>query len=81
MIAKSKTLRYRLFLSLMARKGALWNFYHRGEKQNTAHYRAYCLGCLNHNRPKGLPLITSKNCDQLATGADTKADFEAGACP
>ncbi|KAJ7339927.1 ribonuclease H-like domain-containing protein [Mycena albidolilacea] len=30
-------------------KGSLWKFYSRGPKQNTAHYRAYCLFCVRHH--------------------------------
>ncbi|KAK7034414.1 hypothetical protein R3P38DRAFT_2772471 [Favolaschia claudopus] len=24
----------------------LWEFFHRGEKQNTSYHKAYCLGCI-----------------------------------
>ncbi|KAJ7860651.1 hypothetical protein B0H13DRAFT_1639429 [Mycena leptocephala] len=32
-------------------KGGLWKYYHQGEKQNTSHFKAYCLGCINVHRP------------------------------
>jgi hypothetical protein len=35
-----------------AQKGELWKYFHRGEQQNTAHFKAYCLGCINVHRPK-----------------------------
>ncbi|KAF7333164.1 DUF659 domain-containing protein [Mycena venus] len=34
-----------------AKKGGLWRYYHQGGKQNSSHYKAYCLGCLNVHRP------------------------------
>ncbi|KAJ6481303.1 ribonuclease H-like domain-containing protein [Mycena vitilis] len=34
----------------MPPKGPLWDFFYPGEKQNTAHYRAICLGCIRHHR-------------------------------
>ena len=33
-------------------KGPLWQFFLAGEKQNTAHARAHCYGCLEAIRPK-----------------------------
>jgi hypothetical protein len=27
---------------------AVWSAYHRGEKQNKSHYKAYCKGCVQH---------------------------------
>jgi len=27
---------------------AVWSAYHRGEKQNGSHYKAYCKGCVRH---------------------------------
>lgn len=32
-------------------KGALWDYFHVGEKQNASHYRAHCRGCLENHRP------------------------------
>ncbi|KAJ6595994.1 hypothetical protein B0H10DRAFT_1828712 [Mycena sp. CBHHK59/15] len=32
-------------------KSGLWAFFHAGEKQNSAHYKAYCLGCIETHRP------------------------------
>ncbi|KAF7341516.1 DUF659 domain-containing protein [Mycena venus] len=32
-------------------KGDLWKYYYPGAKQNSSHYRAYCLGCINVHRP------------------------------
>ncbi|KAK6983944.1 ribonuclease H-like domain-containing protein [Favolaschia claudopus] len=29
----------------------IWNYFHEGGTQNTAHKRAYCLGCLEQHRP------------------------------
>ena len=26
----------------------LWPFFHRGEKQNTSHWKAHCKGCIRH---------------------------------
>ncbi|KAJ6494246.1 hypothetical protein C8R45DRAFT_866803, partial [Mycena sanguinolenta] len=33
-----------------ARSG-VWKFFHAGEKQNSSHYKAYCLGCIESHRP------------------------------
>ncbi|KAF5347675.1 hypothetical protein D9758_014844 [Tetrapyrgos nigripes] len=36
----------------MARgKGELWAYYYEGEKQNSSHFKAYCLGCIKHHAP------------------------------
>ncbi|THU77624.1 hypothetical protein K435DRAFT_701928 [Dendrothele bispora CBS 962.96] len=35
------------------KRGPLWNFFHQGEKSNSSHYRAVCLGCIMKNRPEG----------------------------
>jgi len=32
-------------------KGQLWKFFYAGEKQNTAQYKAYCLGCIFYHSP------------------------------
>ncbi|KAJ6597972.1 hypothetical protein B0H10DRAFT_2231836 [Mycena sp. CBHHK59/15] len=32
-------------------KSGLWAFFHAGEKQNSAHYKVYCLGCIETHRP------------------------------
>ncbi|KAJ7909552.1 hypothetical protein B0H13DRAFT_2233060 [Mycena leptocephala] len=34
-----------------AKKGDVWKYYHPGEKQNSSHFKAYCLGCINVHRP------------------------------
>ncbi|KAJ6528869.1 hypothetical protein B0H19DRAFT_1083210 [Mycena capillaripes] len=34
-----------------AEKGPLWKYFYCGEKQNSTHHKAYCLGCLNVHRP------------------------------
>lgn len=36
-----------------AAKGALWNFFLVGEKQNGSHTRAHCRGCIEKQRPLG----------------------------
>ncbi|KAJ7839423.1 hypothetical protein B0H13DRAFT_2366841 [Mycena leptocephala] len=41
--------KYRILMP--AKKGALWKYYHPGEKQNSSHFKAYCLGCINVHRP------------------------------
>jgi hypothetical protein len=28
------------------RLGKLWDFYHKGEAQNSKHYKCYCRGCV-----------------------------------
>jgi hypothetical protein len=28
---------------------SLWHFFHKGEKQNTAQFTAYCTGCVDHH--------------------------------
>src|SRR5882762_3922814 len=28
------------------RLGKLWDFYHKGEAQNSKHYKSYCHGCV-----------------------------------
>ncbi len=33
----------------MGNKGVLWQYFHRGEKQNANQYRAYCLACSEHD--------------------------------
>jgi hypothetical protein len=30
-------------------KGPLWEFFYAGEKQNSTHNKAYCLGCIRHH--------------------------------
>ncbi|KAF7368096.1 DUF659 domain-containing protein [Mycena sanguinolenta] len=30
--------------------GPIWEFFYQGEKQNSAHSQAYCLGCIRHFR-------------------------------
>ncbi|EJD40381.1 hypothetical protein AURDEDRAFT_127706 [Auricularia subglabra TFB-10046 SS5] len=35
--------------------GILWKYYHAGEKQNTAHKKAYCLFCIAKRRPANIP--------------------------
>ncbi|KAJ7022150.1 hypothetical protein C8F04DRAFT_1138886 [Mycena alexandri] len=30
--------------------GPCWEFFFPGPKENKAHYRAYCLGCIRHHR-------------------------------
>lgn len=38
-------------------KGLLWKFFYKsGEKQNSSHYKAYCLGCVSHHAPNEMPL-------------------------
>lgn len=37
-------------------KGPLWKFFHAGEKQNSSHYKAYCLRCVSHHASTELPL-------------------------
>ena len=27
----------------------LWTFFHRGEKQNSSHFRAHCKGCVSYH--------------------------------
>ncbi|KAJ7437344.1 ribonuclease H-like domain-containing protein, partial [Mycena latifolia] len=31
-------------------KGPIWEFFFTGPKQNSAQYKAYCLGCIRHHR-------------------------------
>ncbi|KAJ6562267.1 hypothetical protein B0H19DRAFT_1210101 [Mycena capillaripes] len=33
------------------KKSGLWAFFHQGEKQNSAHYKAYCLACVETHCP------------------------------
>jgi hypothetical protein len=40
---------------MLATKGPLWKFFHGGEKQNTSHYKAYCLGCVSHHALNSIP--------------------------
>ncbi|KAJ7788224.1 hypothetical protein B0H14DRAFT_264813 [Mycena olivaceomarginata] len=36
------------------KKGPLWQFFHQGGTQNTSHYKAYCLGCIEaHHQTDG----------------------------
>ncbi|KAJ7794703.1 hypothetical protein B0H14DRAFT_2621692 [Mycena olivaceomarginata] len=36
------------------KKGPLWQFFHQGGTQNTSHYKAYCLGCIEaHHQTHG----------------------------
>ena len=46
-----------------ANKGPLWKFFHPGEKQNSSHYKAYCLGCVAYHAPTSLPLNTDGDPD------------------
>ncbi|KAF9029947.1 hypothetical protein BDZ89DRAFT_1132735 [Hymenopellis radicata] len=34
----------------------LWQFFIKGDKQNTAQYRAHCLGCMEKAQPKNIPI-------------------------
>ncbi|KAJ3713245.1 hypothetical protein DFJ43DRAFT_1165259 [Lentinula guzmanii] len=34
-------------------KGEIWRFFWQGEKQNKAHFRAYCLGCIRKEMGQG----------------------------
>ncbi|EJD46725.1 hypothetical protein AURDEDRAFT_123867 [Auricularia subglabra TFB-10046 SS5] len=38
-----------------APRGPLWEFFHSGPKQNTAHVKAYCLGCVATRMPEDVP--------------------------
>lgn len=42
-------------------KGALWNYFLVGTKQNGSHVRAHCLGCLEKERPAGTTLELDDN--------------------
>jgi hypothetical protein len=44
-------------------KGPLWKFFHIGEKQNSSHYKDYCLGCVSHHATTNLPLNADGNPD------------------
>ncbi|KAE9386680.1 hypothetical protein BT96DRAFT_998469 [Gymnopus androsaceus JB14] len=33
---------------MSTKANVLWKYFHKGEKQNSAHYATYCLGCLNN---------------------------------
>jgi hypothetical protein len=47
------------------KKSELWAYFHQGEKQNSSHYKAYCLGCIKTRRP-------------AAGSADNVMDVDAG---
>ncbi|THU81487.1 hypothetical protein K435DRAFT_560270, partial [Dendrothele bispora CBS 962.96] len=36
--------------------GPLWAFFHQGEKSNSSHHCAICLGCIKTKRPEGTPI-------------------------
>jgi hypothetical protein len=67
----------------MCLKGPLWEFFHKGEKQNSAHYKAYCLGCINSRRPAGAGTSNAINIDSdsdaESPGPSAEAWFQAGA--
>ena len=59
----------------------LWPFFHRGEKQNASHYRAYCKGCVGHYmaEAKLRDLSDDSELDAVAKVVKEKNLFTAGA--
>jgi hypothetical protein len=61
---------------------ALWPFFHRGEKQNSSHFRAYCKGCVTHHEAQAELLDESAVSDDVDAGTAMRAKqklFEEGA--
>lgn len=50
------TLTAKLVSVMPPSKGALWEFFYRGEKKNSSHYHAFCLGCLKKHQPNEVPI-------------------------
>ncbi|KAJ6576226.1 hypothetical protein B0H10DRAFT_2236567 [Mycena sp. CBHHK59/15] len=65
----------------MRLKGPLWEFFHKGEKQNSTHYKAYCLGCINSHRPAGAgtsdAIDVDSDSDAESPGPSAEAWFQA----
>ena len=59
----------------------LWSFFHRGEKQNTSHYKAYCTGCVHHyvTEAKLWDQSDDSELDATASVVKEKSQFDAGA--
>ena len=59
----------------------LWSFFHRGEKQNTSHYKAYCKGCVHHyvTEAKLRDQSDDSELDATASVVKEKSQFDAGA--
>jgi hypothetical protein len=59
----------------------LWPFFHRGEKQNASHHRAYCKGCVGHYMAEAKLRDPSddSDLDAVAKAAKEKNLFIAGA--
>jgi hypothetical protein len=41
---------------MVAPRSDLWNYFWKGGKQNTSHFKAYCYGCIKHHRPNNVPI-------------------------
>ena len=58
---------------------AVWSAYHRGEKQNRSHYKAYCKGCVCHKEAQAELLDESgPDSDVTITLLAKKRLFEEG---
>jgi len=61
---------------------AVWSAYHRGEKQNRSHYKAYCKGCVCHEEAQAELLdesiISGPELDVATTLLAKKRLFEEG---
>ncbi|KAJ7576383.1 hypothetical protein C8J56DRAFT_1062093 [Mycena floridula] len=60
-----------------APRGSLWQYFHKGDKANTSHYRAHCYGCIESHRPATAPIFVSSDSDDPYAGLDREGWFKA----
>jgi len=57
---------------------SLWSFFHRGELQNSVHYKAYCKGCVDYHLIHANLSEEPEELDPAAAILAEKSRFEAG---
>ncbi|KAF9018952.1 hypothetical protein BDZ89DRAFT_1094001 [Hymenopellis radicata] len=55
----------------MPPKSPHWSYFYKGDKQNSIHYRAHCLGCINHHRPPDAPIDVDGDGSSVNIQAET----------
>jgi hypothetical protein len=45
-------------------KPLIWDYFHRGERQNKSHSKAHCYGCIEFHWPSHVPITVSDNDDE-----------------
>jgi hypothetical protein len=59
---------------------SLWRYFHKGDKQNAAHFIAYCIGCVDHYTKE---LLMEENDSELNDAAQLERKariFKEGMC-